>query len=463
MAYEKISYSVDDGGIATLALDDPETRNALSDELLLEMLDALRSARSDDAVRVLVLTSTHEKVFSAGGNLAGFGSDAPTSAKWDATGHFVDVFEALGTLGKPSIVAANGHVLAGSLGIALACDLIIARDGVGFGTPEINVGLFPFMIMALIYRNVPRKKATEMMLLGERLTTEEAREAGIVNRIVPAEEFDAGRRRLGGEAGLEVAAGDEARQGRDLAPARHAADGRARLPARAADDRALDRGRGRGRDGVLREARAEVEGTLMADLRELTDDLHDRREKAKLGGGEEKIQKQHDAGKLTARERIDLLVDEGTFVEMGIHAGPHFSQRSMDGKEAPADGVVTGWGDVDGRPCAIAAYDFTVMAGSMGMTGELKVGRLREMALQKRMPLIWLLDSAGARIQEASGSLFAGSGHLFREEVTMSGVVPMVAAMLGPCAAGHRLHPRALGLRADGRRPGRDGAGRARI
>ena len=190
MAYEKISYSVDDGGIATLALDDPETRNALSDELLLEMLDALRSARSDDAVRVLVLTSTHEKVFSAGGNLAGFGSDAPTSAKWDATGHFVDVFEALGTLGKPSIVAANGHVLAGSLGIALACDLIIARDGVGFGTPEINVGLFPFMIMALIYRNVPRKKATEMMLLGERLTTEEAREAGIVNRIVPAEEFD---------------------------------------------------------------------------------------------------------------------------------------------------------------------------------------------------------------------------------------------------------------------------------
>jgi enoyl-CoA hydratase/carnithine racemase len=190
MAYEKISYSVDDGGIATLALDDPETRNALSDELLLEMLDALRSARSDDAVRVLVLTSTHEKVFSAGGNLAGFGSDAPTSVKWDATGHFVDVFEALGTLGKPSIVAANGHVLAGSLGIALACDLIIARDGVGFGTPEINVGLFPFMIMALIYRNVPRKKATEMMLLGERLTTEQAREAGIVNRIVPAEKFD---------------------------------------------------------------------------------------------------------------------------------------------------------------------------------------------------------------------------------------------------------------------------------
>ena len=90
-----------------------------------------------------------------------------------------------------SIVAANGHVLAGWLGIALACDLMIAKEGVGFGTPEINVGLFPFMIMAIIYRNVPRKKVNEMMLLGERLTAEEAREAGIVNKVVPADEFDA--------------------------------------------------------------------------------------------------------------------------------------------------------------------------------------------------------------------------------------------------------------------------------
>ena len=152
-------------------------------------------------------------------------------------------------------------------------------------------------------------------------------------------------------------------------------------------------------------------------------------------------QKQHDRGKLTARERLDLLVDPGTFVELGIHGRPHFSQRSMEGKEAPADGVITGWGDVDGRACCIAAYDFTVMAGAMGMTGELKVGRLREMALNKRMPFIWLLDSAGARIQEAAGSLFAGSGHLFREEVTMSGVIPMVAAMLGPCAAGTAYIP----------------------
>jgi len=189
------------------------------------------------------------------------------------------------------------------------------------------------------------------------------------------------------------------------------------------------------------EAPEKVEAGERTGMRPLVEDLHARREKAKLGGGEERIALQHERGKLTARERIDLLVDPGTFVEVGIHAGPHFSQRAMEGKEAPADGVITGWGNVDGRPCCIAAYDFTVMAGSMGMTGELKVSRLRETALQKRMPFIWLLDSAGARIQEAAGSLFAGSGHLFREEVTMSGVIPLVAAMLGPCAAGTAYIP----------------------
>src|ERR687887_1638698 len=188
-------------------------------------------------------------------------------------------------------------------------------------------------------------------------------------------------------------------------------------------------------------APAETQAGRETGMRPLVEDLHARREKAKLGGGEEKIAQQHEREKLTARERIDLLVDPGTFVELGIQAGPHFSQRAMEGKEAPADGVITGWGDVDGRPCAIAAYDFTVMAGSMGMTGELKMARLRELALQKRIPLIWLLDSAGARIQEAAGSLFAGSGHLFREEVVMSGVVPQVAALMGPCAAGTAYIP----------------------
>src|SRR5213082_1608070 len=176
-------------------------------------------------------------------------------------------------------------------------------------------------------------------------------------------------------------------------------------------------------------------------LRPLADDLAARREQIRLGGGAEKIAAQHEREKLTARERLDLLIDNGTFVELGIHGRPHFSQRAMEGKDAPADGVITGYGKLDGRLVAVAAYDFTVMAGSMGVTGELKVTRLRELALTKRIPMIWLLDSAGARIQEAVGSLFAGSGHLFREEVVMSGVIPQVAALMGPCAAGTAYIP----------------------
>jgi acetyl-CoA carboxylase carboxyltransferase component len=176
-------------------------------------------------------------------------------------------------------------------------------------------------------------------------------------------------------------------------------------------------------------------------LRPLAVELEERRARARLGGGEERIARQHAAGKLTARERIALLIDDGTFTELGIHGRPHFSQRAMDGREAPADGVITGYGRVDGRLVAVAAYDFTVMAGAMGMTGEIKVARLRELALTKRIPLVWLLDSAGARIQEAVGSLFAGTGALFREESIMSGVIPQVAAVMGPCAAGTAYIP----------------------
>src|SRR5438270_1559228 len=176
-------------------------------------------------------------------------------------------------------------------------------------------------------------------------------------------------------------------------------------------------------------------------LRPLVEDLEARRAQIKLGGGEEKIARQHAEEKLTAGERLALLIGEGTFTERGILGRPHSSQRAMDGKDAPADGVITGYGKVDGRLVAVCAYDFTVMAGSMGMTGEMKVARLRELALTKRIPFIWLLDSAGARIQEAVGSLFAGSGHLFREEVVMSGVIPQVAALMGPCAAGTAYIP----------------------
>jgi enoyl-CoA hydratase len=191
MAYEKITYEVGAAGVATIALDDPDTRNALSDDLLGEMIDALGSARDDAAVRCLVLTSTHDTVFSSGGNLSGFAADVALVHKHFATERFPRVFQLVGELGKPSICAANGHVLAGALGLALACDLIVAKEGARFGTPEINVGLFPFMIMALIYRNVGRKKTAELMLLGEQISAAEAERIGIVNRVVAPERFDA--------------------------------------------------------------------------------------------------------------------------------------------------------------------------------------------------------------------------------------------------------------------------------
>ena len=167
-------------------------------------------------------------------------------------------------------------------------------------------------------------------------------------------------------------------------------------------------------------------------------DLHAKRKKNLGMGGAEKIDKQHERGKLTVRERIDLLFDPGTFVELGLLA------RARDGEEdaAPADGVVTGHGEVDGREVWVIAYDFTVMAGSMGQVGEqFKAARVRDLALKYRKPIVWLLDSAGARIQEAAGSTFAGTGFLFYDQVVMSGVIPQVAAMLGPCAAGTAYIP----------------------
>jgi enoyl-CoA hydratase len=190
MGVQLTKYSVQ-SGVATIALDRPEARNALSDELLDELLAAFEQARDDDAVRCVVVTSTHEKVFSAGGDLGQFASEAPLIHKYFATDRFVRLFTLIGELGKPSLCAANGHVLAGALGLALACDLIVASETARFGTPEINVGVFPFMIMALIYRNLPRKKANELLLLGEQISAREAERLGIVNRVVAPEEFDA--------------------------------------------------------------------------------------------------------------------------------------------------------------------------------------------------------------------------------------------------------------------------------
>jgi enoyl-CoA hydratase len=188
--YETIIYETSDA-VATVTLNQPDTRNALSNELLAELIDAFEAARDDDAVRCVVLTSSHETVFSSGANLAGFAADVPLIHRHLGTERFPRLFRLIGTLGKPTICAANGHVLAGALGIALACDLIVAKEQATFGTPEINVGAFPFMIMALIYRNVPRKKTNELLLLGDRIDAREAERIGIVNKVVPADEFDA--------------------------------------------------------------------------------------------------------------------------------------------------------------------------------------------------------------------------------------------------------------------------------
>jgi acetyl-CoA carboxylase carboxyltransferase component len=158
-------------------------------------------------------------------------------------------------------------------------------------------------------------------------------------------------------------------------------------------------------------------------MKELVDDLRARRQRALAMGGPEAIAKQHAEGKLTVRERLDLLFDPDSFHEIGLLATHAGIAPSMKGRETPADGVVTGFGTVYGRHAAV------------------KCNRAREVALSKRMPMIWLIDSAGARIQEAIGSTFAGSGFLFREESIMSGVVPMVAAMMGPGAAGTAYIP----------------------
>lgn len=188
---EKVLYEMADSGVATITLNEPSTRNALSGEVLDGLIATLERAREEERVRCVVLASSHETVFSSGANLSGFGADLPLVHRHFGVERFVSVFDLIGGLGKPSVCAASGHVLAGALGIALACDLIVAKDTATFGAPEINIGAFPFMISALVYRNVSRKKANELLLLGERWSAEEAAAAGIVNKVVPAGEFDA--------------------------------------------------------------------------------------------------------------------------------------------------------------------------------------------------------------------------------------------------------------------------------
>jgi enoyl-CoA hydratase len=187
---EKVRYEVADNGVSTITLNDPDTRNALSPELLAGLTEAFERARDAHEVRCVVLASSHEKTFSSGANLGGFAADAALVHKHFGSELFVGLFKLIGEIGKPTVCSVRGHVLAGALGIALACDLIVASEEATFGTPEINIGTFPFMIMALIYRNVPRKKANELLLLGERWSAQEALAASIVNKVVPDAELD---------------------------------------------------------------------------------------------------------------------------------------------------------------------------------------------------------------------------------------------------------------------------------
>jgi len=176
------------------------------------------------------------------------------------------------------------------------------------------------------------------------------------------------------------------------------------------------------------------------DWQPLVDDLAARKARALEMGGAERVQRQRDLGKTTVRERLDHFLDVGSFVELGQLADSMDPGLADKGYLA-ADGCVTGIGEVDGRRVAVAAYDFTVMAGSMGAVNETKVTRLRELVLRQRIPLVWMLDSAGARVGSATGSTFAGAGALFREQVALSGVVPQVGALLGHCAAGTAYIP----------------------
>jgi enoyl-CoA hydratase len=187
--FETLDFATD-AGVATITLDQPESRNALSEAVVGDLLAAFRRARHDGDVRCVVLGSSHPKTFSAGGNLAGMAADVPLAQKHEMNARFPELFKLIGQLGKPVICAVGGHCLAGAFGLALACDLVVASDTATFGTPEINVGVFPFMIAALIYRNLPRKKATELMLLGERIDAREAAALGIVNRVVARDELD---------------------------------------------------------------------------------------------------------------------------------------------------------------------------------------------------------------------------------------------------------------------------------
>jgi len=178
-----------DDGVATLQINRPAQRNAISADALGLFLSALERIRGDDTVRVVVVTGTGDRAFCAGADLGG-GLGGGGEAGLDAFRGYAELLKRLAGFPKPTVARLNGSCMAGGMGLMLACDVVVAASTARFGTPEVNVGLFPMMIGALIFRNVPRKKAMEMMLLGEPLGAEEAREMGLVTRVAAPGRLD---------------------------------------------------------------------------------------------------------------------------------------------------------------------------------------------------------------------------------------------------------------------------------
>ncbi|MFW2339300.1 MAG: enoyl-CoA hydratase/isomerase family protein [Acidimicrobiia bacterium] len=174
---------------ATLTLNDPDRRNPMSVDVMRSLLDGLKAATADSAVKVIVLTGAGDRAFSAGGDLSGGFVDEPI-ALHHARGVLADIFKTMRRGGKPTIARVNGHALAGGFGLAAACDIVIAVDRAKFGTPEINVGLWPMMISAILQRTIPRKAALELMMTGRLITADEALRLGVVSRVVAAESLD---------------------------------------------------------------------------------------------------------------------------------------------------------------------------------------------------------------------------------------------------------------------------------
>ena len=174
-------------------------------------------------------------------------------------------------------------------------------------------------------------------------------------------------------------------------------------------------------------------------MNELTAEMEERRKRVEKGGGEARIKKQHDAGKMTARERVYALLDEGSFTELGVFT-EHLGGEMMSGVDAPGEGVVTGYGTIGGRTVFVFSQDFTVLGGSLGKMHAQKIAKVMDLAVKTGAPIVGLNDSAGARIQEGVDSL-SGYGEVFYRNAVYSGVVPQISAILGPCAGGAVYSP----------------------